>query len=842
MSVLARIGTALARMVPRVGGARGKRTGISGASWNAWATAQAEKLYGPHNPLAVGDRTLALMEADWTLGMCLELWQTAYHGTEYWVEGPSQELNAFVEEIWRREHRRWIRVLLGALPYGRATAEIVWELRDVAFEYVGPRQAKHKRTMRGSFVISDLRDYEPCQVKILVDERGDFAGVEVPEGVKLSADQVIHVVNDGRWGHLEGRSLFHRSYSPWWWCNVVYLGANRYLERKGDPPLIGYAPTEEEVDEQGNEQDPVKVTAVGAANLRGGGNFVLPSETDPESKLRRYELREMQVAQRAEEFLGLAQHYEALKALGALSHPGQVGAEREPFAGKKVGQRSQHKLFVERQHELILDPVNGCLVPRLVRANFGDVAERDMPRVCGGSLAENALDVLGELAQSAQRAVAVTADGRPVPVGSMIDWGRAFRALGVPTVDEDLIPDDLPTDNERPEPGQPRAIGTNPSRPEGPGERGLARRRPAAALGFARASTPEEWLAAAKAGLGRVDEVVERAGRAVEAERRRAERRIRGVLSAAVEQARTTETVDGREVMSTRNRALPAQVEAEVVAILNDSMDALLDETEISAEAFAGGAVSPLGAAHTEAAIAAGETVEAVGLKRPRGASAARAVRDIVRDAKTNGRGVATREGRRAREILDRLIQGGSTTEHAAKVAETWELPSRDLESSTVAHVRASARAILGADEVLQSDGVSWAALAGPTEEARVLDRFPQGKAADLLYRTWSSTADLDRHYESLVESGAVQTSWRNLGRTFGSPDMYVPVPHVLAAGVGALLRGKRGEWNDARRRRQEEIAAQERPAAEPAPSAPLAASRGPTVRAVVSHLAGVKQ
>lgn len=812
MSVLARIGTALARMVPRVGGARGKRTGISGASWNAWATAQAEKLYGPHNPLAVGDRTLALMEADWTLGMCLELWQTAYHGTEYWVEGPSQELNAFVGEIWRREHRRWIRVLLGALPYGRATAELVWELRDVAFEYVGPRQAQHKRTMRGSFVISDLRDYEPCQVKILVDERGDFAGVEVPEGVKLSADQVIHVVNDGRWGHLEGRSLFHRSYSPWWWCNVVYLGANRYLERKGDPPLIGYAPTEEEVDEQGNEQDPVKVTAVGAANLRGGGNFVLPSETDPESKLRRYELREMQVAQRAEEFLGLAQHYEALKALGALSHPGQVGAEREPFAGKKVGQRSQHKLFVERQHELILDPVNRWLVPKLVRANFGEVADRDMPRVCGGSLAENALDVLGELAQGAQRTAAVTADGRPVPVGSMIDWSRAFRALGVPTVDEDLIPDDLEIDNERPEPGQPRAIGTNPNRPEGPGERGLG--RPAPALGFARASTPEEWLAAAHAGLGRVDEVVGRAARAVEAERRRAERRIRAALSAAVEQARTTETADGREVVSTRNRALPGQVEAEVVAILTDSMDALLDESEIAAEAFAAGAISPLGTAHAEAANAAGDVLEALGHRRPKGAAAARAVRDVVRDAKTNGRGVATREGRRAREILDRLIQGGATTEHATSVAESWELPARDLESSTVAHVRASARAILGADEVLRGDSVGgWAALAGPAEEARILERFPQGKAADLLYRTWPTTADLDKHFEGLVESGAVQTSWRNLGRSFGSPDMYVPIAAALAGATATYLRGKRAEWNERRRIRQEEMAAAGEPA-----------------------------
>lgn len=800
---------------PSTSGPKTRRSKGESSGWLSYGRAEAEKLYGPHNPLCISDTTLALMAEDWTIGSCLEMWATAYQGVEYWIEGPSSELNAFAEQVWRLRHRQWIRVLLQALPWGRGTSEITWDLRDVGYEFVGDRGATRKATRRDAYVIGELRDLDPRRVTVLVDDRGDFAGARVsnfgtPE-IVLSAAECLHVVNDQAFGDLRGKALHRRAYSPWWKCNCVYLGLDRYLERKGDPPLTGYAPSEEESDEDGNTQDPIKVTAVLAANLRAGGSSILPGECDPETKQRLYELKEMQVAERAQEFLPTAQHYEALKALGCLTFPDQLGGENS-FASRKVGRRSQANLFSDRQDSLILRPSNRWLLPKLIRANFGRVPDSDIPQVRGGRISDNALEILADLVGKAQNAVAVTREGKTVPVHSLFDWQRAIRAIGGPVVDERLIPDDLIASGEQPTAGRPGVIATNPGRPEGPGERGLSRAPiEISGRGFARADTAAAWLEQVRGALGRIDDAVSRAAATVERERAAAEKKIRGVMRSALADARKTEAADGREVVSPRNRDLARRVRDEAEEILIDLDERLLDESDIEAAAF--DRRSPLATGHIEAAQGAVETLEAGGLPAPSGRRLARAVKDVARDAKTNGRGQATKEARRAQEIVDRLIQGGADEESVEQAVDTYELPARDLQSSTTAHVRASARAVMASTPVLEAgDKVGgWAVLTSEAAETEIARRFPAGKVADLAYRTFPSAADLDQHYRKLAESQGpqVMTGWRNLGRTFGSQEYYVPIPAGLAETAIALMRERRRTWDAERRQRQQDLDAE---------------------------------
>jgi hypothetical protein len=378
------------------------------------------------------------------------------------------------------------------------------------------------------------------------------------------------------------------------------------------------------------------------------------------------------------------------------------------------------------------------------------------------------------------------------------------RALGAPLIDERLIPEDLPVGGERPTAGQPPAIATNPSRPEGPGERGLSRP-------FAGGMTAESWLSAVRKDLEAADAAVAQARAAVEESRARAEREVRAVLRKALGSATRTETADGREVASSRNRALAARVHDEVEEILSRMDEELLAESDIDAGAFAA-RMTPLGEAHIEAAKAARGAIERSGLPAPSASRTARAVRDVVRDGKTNGRGQVANSARRAQEIVDRLIQGGADEDTIEQAVESYELPARDLQASTTDHVRASARAVMSSSPVLEAgeDLGGFAVLASPAEQKALMESFPSGKASSLLFRAFESPKALDDYYRSLAEATPSNlTGWRNLGRTFGSPEYYVPYHASLAVSIGLLLAAERERWNEERRQRQEELTRQ---------------------------------
>ncbi len=837
MGLLSRLSTALARAgpapaapaAPAVGPVTKRGYGLSPQD-SFWAQAQAEKLFGPFNPRVIPDRVLKFMGSDWSIGFCREIWLSGFGAVDYFFEGGDPEIRAFFEATLEDRLPQWRETLLSALDYGRALSEIVWRVADV--EYTVPGAGGDRvRTKPAAYLLDDLRGLDPELWSILADEMGDFAGA-CYQNANITADRLLLVVNESEFGALHGRSLNHRAYIPWWRGNYAYLLCDRYLEKKGDPPIIGFAPTDERVDGKGNIQDPVKVMGAGLSNIRSGSSYVLPNEFDPESQQPMWAVKTLEVAQRAPEFLAVIDRHEFNKRLAWLI-PGQLGSGGS-FASDKVAQQLVDRFFDRRLVSLFLGPVNRFILPRVARLNFPGCRQHDIPKLCAGSMSSNARETFAEILRNALTLETVLPDSRIVKVAHTIDMMKSLKKLGIARVDPSLIPDapePIDVSGGAPE-GRPPSIATDPNRPDAPsrpGQTGLSRRG-AVALDI---SSPEEFWTATKGALAAIDDRVARAERIAEDHRKAAQEQIRAVMRKRLLGAKTTETSDGREVISTRNRKLADEVEAEIDAKLDAVINEdLLDEKDLDAatvkfsiarrlshgaglaaeRALVAGltlaARSPLVDQHVGVAGLAGGLLNTLGVAAPTQAGAKKVVADVFRDGRRNGQGVIQRETRRVAENVERIVQGGMTPDAAEKVVDTYELPRKEFVESTVHHVRASARATLAWDGALKDPERKWVVAVGPETEAKLLKEAPSGEVADQLYRT-RTTRELDDLFSKRAQERGSLSTWRNLGLNYFSEEMYVPIPDSggdLGLAILATAAAARAEWEKKRKKAQDEM------------------------------------
>lgn len=819
-------------------GPKTKRSQSISANDRFVAHREAERLFGPFNPRAIPDRVLKYMSTDWSIGFCREIWLSGFGAVDYFLEGGSAEIRAFLEPAFMPRLPRFREVMLAPLDYGRQTAELVWALEDVAYRFTeAPGEKELERTKAGAYVYADLRDLDPELTEILLDEKQDFAGVR-HDGVKLSRDECLHVVNEPEFGDLRGRALNVRAYIPWWRGNFNYLLVDRYLERKGDPPLIGQAGGEDIVDQEGNAQRPEKALAVALANLRSGGSMVIPSEFDLNANQQLYSVRSLEVANRAPEFLQVIDRHEFNKRLAWLI-PGQLGSGGS-FASDKVAQQLVDRFFDRRLESLVLTPANAHLLPRLVRLNFAGVRPADIPRLCAGNMSSNAREMFAEILRNALTLETILPDGRVAKVAHTIDIMRALKKLNLPGVDPRLIPDAppplglqiaevynrppeevppeapaggiKPTKSGAPLPGRPPGIAPESNRPNAPGRPGFTGAR---ALAAAASEPAAAYWASVEHALGAIDDRVARAERIAEDHRKAAQEQVRAVMRSRLLQARTTTASDDREVISSRNRKLADEVEREVEAKLERVMNEdLLDEKDLDGASLAL-ARSPLVDQHVGVAREAAGLLRDLGIAAPGAADAKRAIGDIFRDGRRNGQGVVVRETRRVAENVERIVQGGMSPDAAERIVDGYELPRREFVESTVHHVRASARATLAWAGALKNPDQKWVVAVGPKVEAKLLADMPSGEVAGQLYRVFT-TRELDDLYAKRAEQGLSVSHWRGLGLNFFSEEMYVPLPAdaVLGAAVVAFIAAKRAEWDKRRREAQRDKAAAREPAA----------------------------
>lgn len=763
---------------------------------------------GQSNPLWLPPLVLAYMRQDAAIALALKVTKAPFSSIPWTFEGGDKKIRDALNAAILPLIPGWLPVLLRALDFGWSAAEIPWDVGELAVRRLDERQT----LMAEAYLVAEeLLDLDPLTTTLRADERGRLTGAHTLGG-EVPADKLLLVVNEKEGGGLLGRALATRAYQQWRQRLRSRLDLVRYLESKGNPPLIGEAPDEEIVDpETGQKVNAIDIVLAALANLRGGGAYVLPSTMDTVNpNAKKYNVRALEVADRASEFETALKLLQQEIFIGMLVPPSMVGDGA--FAGAKVAERVFYASLDTYKHELVCDPINRQVAARFVAANFGKVERCDMPKLKGGDPSENAKELLAEILKSALTLHTKGELGALQQVASLVDYGAAMDTCGIPRLPPERVPSAeevasvaaQQTPTGQPAAGRPSRITREDDRPDAPSRPGLSREAAIALARSAPVATPEEYFAALEEGLRAIDEAVWQAERLAESERVALEAEIRNLMRKAVARAKK----DG-DRLSAANRTLAKELEAEVAEAIRGSIfDDLLDEKEITRGSLglSRGPASPLAAAHAASFKAASDLLASLGLKPPAGASALRIVKDVVRDANHNGRGVVQRESRRVAESLDRLIMSEAPVETAEATAEAYTLPRHTWTESTTHHVRATARATLAAGEPAAAELVVSASEA---TEREITQRWPSGKVAQELW-TVRTPAQLDARDRAAIAGGHPATSWRNLGKTFFSEEMYTPVPARadLRAGILRAAEERRAAFLAAAETRQEKLTA----------------------------------
>jgi len=315
-------------------------------------------------PGSVPVRILKKMRLDAQIALGLSAVKAPVTGVTWWAVSADEDAARFVEAALEPVWSGIMRASLAAVDFGFQAAEKVWEVRDVEYEFAGARRR------RRAVVYRKLRDLDPEEVTIAVDARGDFAGVRAG-GVFLPSEKCYVMTLDREWGNLYGRGRLEAAYEPWYWASVMYLFANRYFERKGDPAIVGRAPAEERTDSDGNRVRTLDEAARVIASLRSGGTAVFPDERD-EFGNQRWAFEYLVDDKRADMFIAYIEHLQVVK-LRAILVPERTVTQDS--ASGSYAMASEHtETFLRNEETLlsqILEHVNRYIVRPLVEYNFG---------------------------------------------------------------------------------------------------------------------------------------------------------------------------------------------------------------------------------------------------------------------------------------------------------------------------------------------------------------------------------------------------------------------------------------------------------------------------------------
>ena len=155
---------------------------------------------------------------------------------------------------------------------------------------------------------------ELAKVKDLLPETATINWKDVdgwaPPGEKPPKHQIYDGIREfgGRWpipsenslwyayraqnGDLSGTKMLQSAYVPYYFSNLIHLFNSRYLERFGEPAMVGRAPMGEQTDfGDGTEMDAGAFMLRQMNNLRNGAVAVLPNEKDLNGKDGEFEYK-----------------------------------------------------------------------------------------------------------------------------------------------------------------------------------------------------------------------------------------------------------------------------------------------------------------------------------------------------------------------------------------------------------------------------------------------------------------------------------------------------------------------------------------------------------------------
>lgn len=389
---------------------------------------------GERSPAHVLPWQRRLMRKDSQISLGLAALKSPFFGIDYFLKGGSPAARAFLQRTLL-EAPWWNTLLwsiLNSMDFGFVSHEYVWSIEDVELD--ADDGDRTPTILPSRYVIKRMRDMDPDRVEILVDAWDQLAGIRV-QNVTLTPERVLHVVHEGEFGNLRGASVLDRAF-PHWYDNVVnVLHLNRYLEQKGNPPLVGTAPNEIRFDDKKPRDQQVgrhclDVLSEALASLRGGGVCLVPDERDEKGNPR-WSVSALDVKERVEQFLPVLRYNDA-KILRALWVPERI-ATQDSSVGSFAMSDVHFDVFLlaleVKKERTVLAPLNE-VAQALVRYNFGK--SESCPRVLATGLSRSNNDTLKQAFLKILEVPHTLPDGRTYNAAQLMKINEILRILKIP--------------------------------------------------------------------------------------------------------------------------------------------------------------------------------------------------------------------------------------------------------------------------------------------------------------------------------------------------------------------------------------------------------------------------
>lgn len=380
------------------------------------------------------------MRRDAQIALGLAALKSPFFGIEYHVKGGNPITRAFVRKVLLEspifDDLKWS--VLNSLDFGHQAHELVWDLADVVVDpdADGPEPPV---SLPSKYVLKKVKDLDPERVEVLVDAFDELASVRFNglEGISIPAEKVLLAIHQREFGSPIGESILDRAYQFWHFCNVQYLLLNRYLEQRGNPPLIGTAPNEVRYDEDrpASGQKPrhcLDVLNEQMINLRSGGACALPFEVDAAGNLK-WKIEVLADGGRTETFLGAINHYNGMK-LRALFVPERI-ATQDTQVGSFAMVKEHVDVFFGMleviKRRTVLAPLNE-IARVLTRSNFG--ASAPVPIIDASELSRFKSELLGEVVKTILTTPRVLPNGAVFTGADFVDINKSLEAANIPAV------------------------------------------------------------------------------------------------------------------------------------------------------------------------------------------------------------------------------------------------------------------------------------------------------------------------------------------------------------------------------------------------------------------------
>jgi hypothetical protein len=400
-----------------------------------WLRIPDTRWLGERSPAFVLPWQRRLMRKDSQVSLGLAALKSPFFGIDYFLKGGSKQARAFLQKTMF-EAPWWNSLLwsiLNSMDFGFVSHEYVWTVEDVTIDE-NEDDGASPVVLPARYTIKKLRDLDPDRVEIVVDEWDELVGIRV-QNVTLPPERVLHVVHEGEFGNLRGASVLDRAFPHWYDNSVNVLHLNRYLEQKGNPPLVGTAPNELRYDDrlprdQQVPQNCLDILAEGLATLRSGGLCLVPDERD-ENGHPRWSVGALDVKERVEQFLPVLRFNDA-KILRALWVPERI-ATQDSSVGSFAMSDVHFDVFLlaleVKKERTVLGPLNE-VAQALVRYNFGK--SESCPRVMATGLSRSNNETLKEAFLKILEVPQTLPDGRTYNAAKLMKINEILRILKIP--------------------------------------------------------------------------------------------------------------------------------------------------------------------------------------------------------------------------------------------------------------------------------------------------------------------------------------------------------------------------------------------------------------------------